>query len=75
MSDPEAEYREDLAAQHAVEDAKYDDLTGNREDDPPEEYLQQEAEQRAQWHRDAVHGGRPCDCPPPPLVYSDESPF
>lgn len=70
----EIDYEEDLAAQHAVEDSKYDDLMGPG-DDPPDDYLEWEAEQHAQRHRDDEHGGRDCDCPTPEVEYSEEAPF
>lgn len=68
------DYDEDLAAQNAVEDAKYEDLMGPG-DEPPEEYLAEEAANFARWHRDDVHGGGECDCPVPEILYSTESPF
>lgn len=34
-----------------------------RAEDPPEEYLEREAERHANIHRDQDHGGGECDCP------------
>ena len=33
-----------------------------RAEDPPDWYLEQEAERHAQIHRDQEHGGGECDC-------------
>lgn len=46
-----------------------------RAEDPPEEYLIAEAEKHAEWHREDIHGGGECDCPPAPVVYAEEAPF
>lgn len=67
-------YDEDMAAQNAVEDAKYDAMMGDGED-PPDDYLEQVAEERAEQHRDDAHGGGECVCPPPVIVFASEAPF
>lgn len=33
-------------------------------EEPPDWYLEEEAERQAQRHRDDEHGGGECDCPP-----------
>jgi len=44
-------------------------------DEPTEEYLAEEAERFATYHRDRAHQGQPCDCPPTPIEYATEAPF
>jgi hypothetical protein len=43
-------------------------------DEPPEDYLEAEAERAAQRHRDKDHGGGECDCPAGEPEYG-EAPF
>jgi hypothetical protein len=44
-------------------------------DDPPDWYLEQEAERHARIHRDQDHAGGECDCPVAEPEYSEKSPF
>jgi hypothetical protein len=61
----------------------YDEADIARAEEPPEEYLIEEAERHARIHRDQDHGGGECDCPSGPdpwelpegETYDTESPF
>lgn len=71
MSD---DYDDDQAIEDAIQAAREDERRGS-EDDPPEDYLMEEAGRRAQWHRRDAHGGAKCDCSTAPVVYAEEAPF
>lgn len=43
--------------------------------EPPEDWLEAEAERHAQIHRDQQHGGGDCTCPVAEPEYSEEPPF
>ena len=45
------------------------------EPDPPEDYLEAEAELHDRIHRDQEHGGGECDCPAAEPEYTEEPPF
>jgi len=46
-----------------------------RAEDPPDWYLEQEAERHHQIHRDQDPGGGECDCPVAEPEYATEAPF
>jgi len=46
-----------------------------RAEDPPDWYLEEEAERHAKIHRDQDHAGGECTCPVAEPEYSEESPF
>jgi hypothetical protein len=56
-------------------DPYLDDPDHYREPDPPEDWLEAEAERGAQRHRERDHGGGECDCPVAEPEYSEEAPF
>jgi hypothetical protein len=62
-------YKDDLAQGYIYPDGT------PRDPDPPDEYLEAEAERHAQIHRDQEHGGGECNCPVAEPVYGDEAPF
>ena len=71
MTDHEDWRAEQDAIDDAIDEARRDPHAG---EDPPDDYLEQEAAERAAWHRDEAHGGRECDCPPAPVT-TGEAPF
>ena len=46
-----------------------------RAEEPPDWYLEEEAERHARIHRDQDHDGAECDCPVAEPEYSEEAPF
>ncbi len=60
------------AIEDAIDEARRDPHAG---EDPPDDYLEQKAEEWAVRHRDEAHDGGECDCPPAPIETGEESPF
>lgn len=65
------EFKDDLAMGRIWPDGSYREPDG----EPPQEYLEAEAERHYEIHCRQEHGGRECDCPVDTTVYCDEPPF
>lgn len=64
-----------LAEQNAIEDALDDDRDPFAGEDPPDDYLEAEAERQMLWHEQQFHEGSACDCPTDGVPVSGKAPF
>jgi hypothetical protein len=67
MTDVDDYYDHESPAEYAAAQA--------RAEDPPDWYLEQEAERQAARHRRDAHNGGECNCPAAEPEYDSEAPF